>query len=144
MQQQLYNLIALTPLISLACLAIHACIMWEGMILHFIRRWYRWAATTIIDVLCTDYVTDELHRELMPVINNVKLAKLTNVAAIIIKPVYACLICMSSVWSIITWLLLGNAISWHLIPLMLFVCGFNIIIDSVIYKLRGHGDEGQL
>jgi hypothetical protein len=55
------------------------------------------------------------------------------------KPLFQCMICMSSIWTLII------AYCYHvpifrpqIIILMLTVCGINVIIDSIIGYLRDH------
>lgn len=48
----------------------------------------------------------------------------------ICKPLFGCLICMSSVWTIVIWLIDDH--SFMLIPMMLVVAGLNTIIVSII------------
>lgn len=52
------------------------------------------------------------------------------------KPLFDCLICMSSFWTIISYFILFGNLDLKLIPLMLVVCGINVIWDSLIYYLR--------
>jgi hypothetical protein len=60
------------------------------------------------------------------------------------KPLYECLICMSSVWTIVCclymnfWGHINHFADLSIIPLMLMVCGINVILDSVIYYLRNN------
>jgi hypothetical protein len=56
------------------------------------------------------------------------------------KPLFDCLICMSSVWGV-TFFLCFNKLSWHLIPHVLAVCGLNVILDSAVYYWRRGGNR---
>lgn len=45
------------------------------------------------------------------------------------KPVFGCLICMSSVWTIIFWLIDPNFL---LVPMILIVAGINTVLVAII------------
>lgn len=51
----------------------------------------------------------------------------------LLKPLYMCLICMSSVYSVLYWLFMGC--SFNLLIVMLCTCGINTIITSVIANI---------
>lgn len=60
------------------------------------------------------------------------------------KPLYDCVMCMSSVWGFMGWLYLHRHMQvteWlyatnTILPYLLAVCGVNLIFDSLIYFLR--------
>jgi hypothetical protein len=117
-------MIQTTITISLLCLAIHV-LCWESHPFHkpaMIIREIIWLCVGI--VLCffspskaadySDKIADKL-----------------------IRPIFDCLICMSSLWTIILghYLFHITQLQDFIIP-MLLVCAFNTILDSVIYYLR--------
>lgn len=54
------------------------------------------------------------------------------------KPLFECLICMSSFWTLVIMLIYGmDLFGIRTILVMLMVCGINVIWDSLIYNLRG-------
>ena len=56
--------------------------------------------------------------------------KAHEVALIICKPFFRCLICMSSVWTIVIWLVDDHY--FMLLPMILVVAGLNTLIVSLI------------
>ena len=56
------------------------------------------------------------------------------------KPLFECLICMSSIWGTAFFLSL-NGLSLKLIPHVLAVCGCNLILDSCIHYWRRGGNR---
>lgn len=56
--------------------------------------------------------------------------KAHDVAEIVCKPFFRCLICMSSVWTTVIWLLDDH--SFMLLPMILVVAGLNTLIVSLI------------
>jgi len=60
----------------------------------------------------------------------VEWTKAQEVSLIICKPFFRCLICMSSVWTIVIWLVDDH--SFMLLPMILVVAGLNTIIVSLI------------
>ena len=57
------------------------------------------------------------------------------------KPLFDCMICMSSVWGTFFFLCVNKVLSIGLIPHVLAVCGLNVILDSVIYYWRRGGNR---
>ncbi len=56
-------------------------------------------------------------------------------AAIIQEPLYQCYVCMSSVWTIVWWFVLGNGFSFRLFITMLLVCGISYFIERVLTRI---------
>jgi len=48
------------------------------------------------------------------------------------KPLYLCLTCMASFWTLALWLLFANAYTWHVIPVVFIVAGLNSIVISIL------------
>lgn len=46
----------------------------------------------------------------------------------ICKPIFDCLPCMSSIWTLSAWILYYGTMSWKIIPAILVVCGMNTIM----------------
>lgn len=104
--------------ISIWCLAIHA-LFWEAMFLF----WLGGIIHGLLSILFYALTFGD------PV-------AASKAASWLIKPLFDCLICMSSFWTVI----LGHCcmgIEWQLIPgVMLSVLGMNVIADSAVYFLR--------
>lgn len=48
------------------------------------------------------------------------------------KPIFGCLICMSSVWTLLGWIITG--FGFKLIPVMLCVAGINTLLTALVYE----------
>lgn len=55
------------------------------------------------------------------------------------KPLYDCLICMSSVWTITFWLLIRHRPEWLMLWAVLIVAGMNTLICLTLEKLTDYG-----
>jgi hypothetical protein len=55
------------------------------------------------------------------------------------KPVYDCLVCMSSVWTTAIWLLVYGWPQWHLLWAILIVAGMNTLLSITLEKLTDFG-----
>ena len=101
--------------ISLLCLGIYAT-TWPGMIFHkpvlFIQKWIKLSLCYIFTL---------------------KMIVAQRVMLTICKPLFGCLICMSSFWTLMIWLYDDH--SFMLIPMMLVVAGMNTIIVSIIKEI---------
>ena len=118
--------------VTLICIAVHA-LFWEGMLLF---RLGRVIATLIwLPSFAVCYI---LCRWFMGIGDVAELSH--KVESWITKPLFTCLICMSSFWTIIWFLAMGHVLNQATIYLMFMVCGLNVIADSIIYALRG-GDN---
>jgi len=53
----------------------------------------------------------------------------------ICKPIFECLVCMSSVWTVVFWTVFVQKDYWHIIPAMFIVAGLNTIIYALINVL---------
>ncbi len=54
------------------------------------------------------------------------------------KPLFECLICMSSFWSVVIWFTTGNPLSWHLIFIIPAVAGLNTLADAFLGFIRDY------
>lgn len=91
-----------------------------------------------------------VHSLFLPSMILFKLVKpLSKLPTFLRKPLYECLICMSSIWGILFFVAINNisltsnwsAISKPLILHVLEVCGFNVILDSCVYYWRRGGNR---
>ncbi len=55
------------------------------------------------------------------------------------KPVYNCLVCMSSVYTTIAWLLTYGTIQWQLLWAVLIVAGINTLLCLTLENLTDYG-----
>lgn len=55
------------------------------------------------------------------------------------KPLYDCLICMSSVYSSLCWLVVHHSLHWQLLWAILIVAGLNTLICLALENLSDHG-----
>lgn len=104
-------LIALT--ISLCCVAIHVS-TWQGMILHS--------------------VSISVEKVLAKTFNKVlwlSVPKATELSLYLLKPVFRCMICMSSIWTVLFWLFWD----FNLVLIMLCVCGINTLFTALISNI---------
>jgi hypothetical protein len=115
--------IELVPITSLTCVCIHAAIWWPGMIGHPIRLIYRALVWWLIGQ-CPAYSKTQ--------------GRIYNIAAYLIKPFYACLFCMASVWTLVMWYWYVGTITWDVVPVLLLVGGCNALLDTFIYHFREH------
>lgn len=56
-------------------------------------------------------------------------------------PLFRCPICCSSVWSTVVWLTLVGPFHWHLLILILMVCGLNTLV--VIFTHYDYEQNGE-
>lgn len=85
----------------------------EGMLLERLRSFIE----RIVDAVCIFFAKKFVKGN--PLAAGMKASKY------LLKPIFGCVICMASVWTIIlTW-------SFNL-PLILLVCGINVLIDKII------------
>ncbi len=96
------DLILFCICVSLACTIIHIAVTWDGMVLNFIGKW---------------------HGE--------RIEKMPSVAWFY-KPLFSCLICMCSFWTIIFWLLYIKPITFELLFAILITGGINVVIRCVL------------
>lgn len=109
------TIIELVFIISLVCTGIYAC-TWEGMIFYPLVKLY-----------------DKAINKLMHIGHNKKCFLVPGIVLLFLrKPLFGCMICMSSVWTLMIWLVLGFKINWMLPVVMLAVCGINTCIVSII------------
>lgn len=59
----------------------------------------------------------------------------THLAEWICKPLFECLPCMASVWSVVLWLVWKGSLSFTVLFVMFVVCGMNGIVSSIIKNL---------
>jgi len=52
------------------------------------------------------------------------------------KPLFECLICMSSFWTIVIWFGAGNMLSWRLVFIIPAVAGLNTLADAFLGFIR--------
>lgn len=97
--------------ISLLILGIYVT-TWPGMIFYAPAKYIYKTLARFIHLLGVEWI------------------KAHEVALIICKPFFRCLICMSSVWTIVIWLVDDH--SFMLIPMILVVAGLNTLIVSLI------------
>lgn len=55
------------------------------------------------------------------------------------KPVYDCLICMSSVYTTLAWLLTYGTLHWQLLWAILIVAGINTLLCLTLENLTDYG-----
>lgn len=110
-------------------LAIHA-ICWDGMIGSVPARYFKKAFWCFVYIFFTGH--------LMHVPARLLADRWTSKA---FKPVFDCLICMGSIWSLVLGAMLFHLNTVQTVPIMLIVCGINVVLDSLIYYLRGYGRE---
>ncbi len=111
-------MINLIIVISLVCVGIHVC-LWDGMIFGFVATSYDRVATLIIR-------------------KGRKYPLLFFVGKLLIflrNPLFGCLSCMGSLWTIIMWFTLSIPISIKILLVMLAVCGLNTIIKAIIKNI---------
>lgn len=58
------------------------------------------------------------------------------------KPIFDCIICMASTYTVILWFAFGNGLSLWLLVQVLVVAGFNLIPTYIINQLTDN-DHGQ-
>lgn len=58
-----------------------------------------------------------------------------TVTQILLKPVFGCIVCMASVWTMVLYPLL-NGLEWKLIPTMFIVALFNGLIWNLYNKIE--------
>ena len=111
--------------ISLICVAVHA-LFWEGMIFFPIGKILQDIIWLIAGVICLlFYPTATVYDRAL------------RISAKLIKPLFDCLICMSSFWTLLIGCNYYHMSSfWTLLITTLMVCAFNTIFDSLIYYLR--------
>jgi len=109
--------------ISLICVGIYAT-TWPGMIFCRLARWIEAKILSLCKLFTKEMTV--AHRWVLT----------------ICKPLFGCLICMSSFWTIFYWIISGSPLSIHIVSLMLTVCGINVIITAVISHLIPDEDEG--
>ena len=98
--------------VSLACTAIHVAVTWDGMALKFIKRGYWW------------------------VWNYIDPCKRTGpISVFIAKPLFDCLICMASFWTVFFWLCYIKPITFELLFAVLITCGINVVIRCIINQM---------
>jgi len=102
---------------SLICLAIHAAITWDGMPLQIIPRLFH-----------------KLGRLIDPC------NKSGAAMAFIQKPLYNCLPCMGSVYTILHWIYCGYSLHWHLLVMILATVGINSLIALLIRLIESLED----
>lgn len=61
--------------------------------------------------------------------------KAQDTARYLVKPLFGCLICMSSFWTIILYPYLVPKLDVNIVYLMLTVCGINVIISGIISSI---------
>lgn len=59
--------------------------------------------------------------------------------AFIKKPLYECLICMSSVYTTLAWLLTYGTLHWQLLWAILIVAGINTLLCLTLENLTDYG-----
>lgn len=57
------------------------------------------------------------------------------------KPLFSCNICMSSVWSVVFWLIFRPCLIYYLPVIFLIVAGINTIIIAIITPIIPNEDE---
>ena len=95
---------------SLACLGVHAALTWDGMPLQAISRAFD------------------------------RIDKWPNAMALIQKPLFNCLPCMGSVYTILHWIYCGYSLHWQLLVMILAVVGINSIIALFIRLIEAIED----
>ncbi len=117
-----YLLIAIS--ISLVTTAIHV-MTWTGM-------------------LFSD-IADSVENKILTFCHNIcaKMRYVHCVDKTICKPLFRCLICMSSFWGLMAWAVLRFYYGYYFNPvlLILLVCGINTLITSVISNLLPDGEQ---
>jgi hypothetical protein len=96
--------------ISLICTAAFAS-TWKGMIFH---KPVQWIEAKIIS-FCQFFI------------RKMDVARQAGIA--FCKPLFGCLVCMSSFWTLLYWLIFGG---FNPVIMILLVCGINTIINAVI------------
>ncbi|PXV61190.1 hypothetical protein CLV62_12523 [Dysgonomonas alginatilytica] len=99
--------------ISLCCVAIHVT-TWKGMILH-----------------STSKTLDKSLRAFFRKFFYMSEGKSWNLTLYLLTPIYRCIICMSSFWTIMFWFFWN----FNLGLMILVVCGINTIITAIISNL---------
>lgn len=100
----------ITIVIGLMCLGINAT-TWDGMIFCDIAN----KAQHFIYTRLTKIFKRK---------SNVKI-----ICYMVCKPLFRCVICMASVWTIIFWIFMR--FEFNVILMMLTVCGFNVVLRSI-------------
>lgn len=107
------QMLLIALIISLCCVAVHVA-TWKGMILH--------SASISIENTLTF---------LFKKVFCMSQFKAMDLTLFVLKPFYRCIICMSSIWTILFWF------NWNfnLGLMILVVCGLNTIITALISNI---------
>jgi len=97
--------------ISLLILGIYVT-TWPGMIFYKPAKFIYCTIARIVHLFGIEWVKSQ------------------HIAEVICKPFFRCLICMSSVWTIVIWFVDDH--SFMLLPMILVVAGLNTLIVSLI------------
>lgn len=111
-------MIEIVLIISFACIGLHVC-TWKDMIFYPITEGY------------DKYINILIERNDSAMHQRLWLITLTAIR----KPLFACPMCMSSIWTLIIWPLLGLKFCWIIPVIMLAVCGVNTVIVSLIKNI---------
>ena len=65
----------------------------------------------------------------------------SRLAEWICKPLFECLPCMASIWSVVLWLAWQRSLSFTLLVVIPIVCGMNGIVSSIIKNLFDGEEE---
>lgn len=70
------------------------------------------------------------------ILNKVKvLAEFLDWSEYATKPLYGCLICMSSFWTVFFWLCYIKPITFELLFAVLITCGINVVVRCIINQM---------
>lgn len=107
------QMLLIALIISLCCVAVHVT-TWKGMILHSISISVENAIALIFKKAFS--MSED---------------KALDLSLFLMKPFYRCIICMSSIWTILFWL------NWNfnLGLMILVVCGLNTVLTSLISNI---------
>lgn len=113
MIQYLIQILLIALIISLCCVAVHVT-TWRGMILH-----------------STSVSVENGISLLLQKVFCMSKSKSLELALFLMKPFYRCIICMSSIWTILFWLFWD----FNLVFMILVVCGLNTVLTSIISNI---------
>lgn len=129
------TLFILSATTSLVCLAIHVVITWPGMVGNFIATWYCVATNRVIYALAENVFYDPIQQRPVTKTDSKIVARYARIQEWIIKPVYACLICMASLWTIAAWIYTGRPFTSELLLCILLTCAMNAVLHCFVYAM---------
>lgn len=114
--------------VSLLCFGVKF-VTSEGELLSFVREWSEVAISFLVGMVIKPYYQYSHIQKGERYITGI----VEKVTETILKPIFLCVYCMASVWSIIYLKIYGiDVMSIDTLVFMLCVCGVNIFLSSII------------